>query len=265
MSEAGILAEPPAIPVGLDIGSTTAKGVMLNPDKTIIAKHLQNTGASVSTAASEIMDELCNAAGVSRDQCTVVATGYGRASVEFASRNITEITCHCVGINYLNPDIRLLIDVGGQDAKAIRIGKNGRPEDFQLNDKCSAGTGRFLEVMARVLDISIDELGPLALKSKNPSQISSTCTVFAESEVIGRIGSGDSPEDIAAGIHLAMASKVRSLAKQVKIEPPVGITGGVSLNPAFRYYLSNLIEQDLWMPDSPQYTGALGAALLTIE
>jgi predicted CoA-substrate-specific enzyme activase len=260
-----MLAEPPAIPVGLDIGSTTAKGVMIGPDSSVIAKHIQNTGASVSNAASEIMDILCNAAGVSREQCTVLATGYGRASVNFAVRNITEITCHCVGIHHLNPDICLVIDVGGQDAKAIRIGKNGRPEDFQLNDKCSAGTGRFLEVMARVLDISIDELGPLALKSINPSPISSTCTVFAESEVIGRIGSGDAPEDIAAGIHLAMASKVRSLAKQVKIVSPVGVTGGVSLNPAFRHYLSQQIGHELWMPEFPQYTGALGAALLAIE
>jgi len=259
------LAELPAIPVGLDIGSTTAKGVLLNPDKTVLTKYLQNTGASVSASANSIMERLCDAAGVSREQCTVIATGYGRASVDFAMRNVTEITCHSIGVHHLNPNIRLLIDVGGQDSKAIRIGKNGRPEDFQLNDKCSAGTGRFLEVMARVLDVSLDELGPLALKSKNPSQISSTCTVFAESEVIGRIGSGDAPEDIAAGVHLAMASKVRSLAKQVKIEPPVGVTGGVSLNPAFRHYLSKQIECTLWMPKDPQFTGALGAALLAFE
>jgi predicted CoA-substrate-specific enzyme activase len=259
------VAEQPAIPIGLDIGSTTAKGVMVGPNGEIIAKHIRNTGASVSSVALDILQVLCDAAGVTREQCTITATGYGRASVDFASRNITEITCHSIGVHHLNPKIRLLIDVGGQDSKAIRIGSNGRPEDFQLNDKCSAGTGRFLEVMARVLEISLDELGPLALKSKHPSTITSTCTVFAESEVVGRIGSGNAPEDIAAGVHLAMAAKVSSLAKQVKIEPPIGVTGGVALNPAFRHYLSQKLGHELWMPEAPQFTGALGAALLSIN
>lgn len=171
----------------------------------------------------------------------------------------------CIGVHHLNRGIRLLIDVGGQDSKGIRIGENGRPTDFELNDKCSAGTGRFLEVMARVLEVSIDELGPLALRSDSPCTISSTCTVFAESEVVGRIGAGESPKDIAAGVHAAMASKISTLSKRVGVMTPIGVTGGVALNPAFRHYLSKQVGAELWMPDDPQLTGALGAALLSLE
>jgi predicted CoA-substrate-specific enzyme activase len=158
-----------------------------------------------------------------------------------------------------------LVDVGGQDSKAIRVGDNGRPTDFELNDKCSAGTGRFLEVMARVLEVSIDELGPFALQSNSPCTISNTCTVFAESEVVGRIGAGESPKDIAAGVHAAMASKISTLSKRVGVVTPVCVTGGVALNPAFRYYLSKQLGVELWMPENPQITGALGAALLALE
>ena len=159
----------------------------------------------------------------------------------------------------------LLIDVGGQDSKVIRVGENGRPTGFELNDKCSAGTGRFLEVMARVLDVSIDELGPFALQSNSPSTISSTCTVFAESEVVGRIGAGENPKDIAAGVHAAMASKISTLSRRVGLTTPICVTGGVALNPAFRYYLSKQVGTELWMPDNPQLTGALGAAILSLE
>jgi predicted CoA-substrate-specific enzyme activase len=161
--------------------------------------------------------------------------------------------------------IRLLIDVGGQDSKVIRVGENGRPTDFELNDKCSAGTGRFLEVMARVLEVSIDELGPFALQSNSPCAISSTCTVFAESEVVGRIGAGESSKDIAAGVHAAMASKISTLSKRVGVVKPICVTGGVALNPAFRHYLSKQLGAELWMPHNPQITGALGAALLALE
>jgi predicted CoA-substrate-specific enzyme activase len=168
-------------------------------------------------------------------------------------------------VHHLNPDIRLLIDVGGQDSKVIKIGSKGRPEDFEINDKCSAGTGRFLEVMARVLEVTMDELGPLALESNTPCTISSTCTVFAESEVVGRIGAGDSPNDIAAGIHASMASKIATLSKRVGIVEPVGVTGGVARNPAFRHYISKQLGVELWMPHIPQLTGALGAAILALK
>jgi predicted CoA-substrate-specific enzyme activase len=168
-------------------------------------------------------------------------------------------------VHQLNPDVRLLIDVGGQDSKVIRIGPKGRPEDFEINDKCSAGTGRFLEVMARVLEVTMDELGPLALESDSPCDISSTCTVFAESEVIGRIGAGDSPHDIAAGIHRSMALKIATLSKRVGVVQPIGVTGGVAQNPAFRHYISRQLDAELWVPEEPQLTGALGAAVLALK
>ena len=251
--------------IGIDVGSTTTKGVLLDQDQIIQAKYLLPTGASASSAVTKVMTALEEFSGQSLNGIPIISTGYGRSRVENAGKSVTEITCHSIGIHSLNPKIRLLIDIGGQDSKVIRIGKNGKPEDFELNDKCSAGTGRFLEVMAHVLDVSIDELGPLALQSTNPSSISSTCTVFAESEVIGHIGSGENPADIAAGIHASMAAKIGSLARRVGIIQPVCVTGGVALNPAFRHYLSKQIDSELWIPEIPQLTGALGAAVIALR
>jgi predicted CoA-substrate-specific enzyme activase len=251
--------------IGIDVGSTTTKGVLMDPTAKVLASHLQNTGASAPKAVELLLDHLSKESGLNLDDCRIIGTGYGRSIVELAYKTVTEITCHSVGVHSLNPEIRLLIDVGGQDSKVIRIGQNGRPEDFELNDKCSAGTGRFLEVMARVLEVSMDELGPLALKSDSPSQISSTCTVFAESEVIGRIGSGESAADIAAGVHLSISSKISSLSKRVGVTSPVGVTGGVALNPAFRHYLSKQLDKELWMPENPQLTGAFGAAIIALR
>ncbi len=251
--------------IGIDVGSTTTKGVLIDSSENVLASHLQNTGASASKAVEQLLGQLSAESGVDPNDCPIIGTGYGRSVVELAYKTVTEITCHSIGVHSLNTEIRLLIDVGGQDSKVIRIGQNGRPEDFALQDKCSAGTGRFLEVMARVLEVSMDELGPLAMESRSPCSISSTCTVFAESEVVGRIGSGDRPVDIAAGIHLAMATKIASLSRQVGVAAPVGITGGVALNPAFRHYLSKQLGQELWMPQNPQLTGALGAAIIALR
>jgi len=259
------LAKHTTMGIGLDIGSTTTKGVLVDSTGTVLATSLVTTGGSPLGAARRVMEELSQTSGEDLTGLPIVTTGYGRTSVEFAHETVTEITCHSIGVHSLNPDIRLLIDVGGQDSKVIRIGPNGRPTDFELNDKCSAGTGRFLEVMARVLEVSIDDLGPLALQSTTPSTISSTCTVFAESEVVGRIGTGAAPADIAAGAHLAMAGKVATLARRVGLVTPVGVTGGVALNPAFRHYLSKQLSCPLWMPEKPQLTGALGAAILAVK
>ena len=251
--------------IGLDVGSTTTKGAVVDAQGRILGSHLVPTGASGAEAARTCLRELSRKSGADITGVPTISTGYGRSLVDFAEKSVTEITCHSIGVHHVNPDIRLLIDVGGQDSKVIRIGENGRPTDFELNDKCSAGTGRFLEVMARVLEVSISELGPLALQSDSPCNISSTCTVFAESEVVGRIGAGESSRDIAAGVHRAMASKISTLSKRVGVVSPVCVTGGVALNPAFRYYLSKQLGAELWMPDNPQLTGALGAALLSLE
>lgn len=251
--------------VGIDVGSTTTKGVLLDASGTIVAKSLMLTGASAVKAVEKTLQKISSLSDIDMNSIPVISTGYGRARVELASKSVTEITCHSVGVHHINPDIRLLIDVGGQDSKVIRIGPSGRPDDFELNDKCSAGTGRFLEVMARVLEVSIDELGPLALQSDSPSSISSTCTVFAESEVIGHIGAGESPADIAAGLHTSMTSKIVALSKRVGFVEPVCVTGGVALNPAFRHHLSKQLGTNLWVPDDPQMTGALGGAVLALE
>ena len=251
--------------IGIDVGSTTTKAVMVDGNGTVVGSYLVNTGASGSRAARRCVEEVARKAGRDTAGVPTVSTGYGRSQVDFANQSITEITCHSIGVHHLNPSIQLLIDVGGQDSKAVRLGENGRPRDFALNDKCSAGTGRFLEVMARVLEVSIDDLGPYALKSNSPSAISSTCTVFAESEVISRIGAGENPNDIAAGAHVAMARKIGTLARTLGVASPICLTGGVALNPAFRHYLSKQLNTELWMPDKPQLTGALGAALLSLE
>jgi predicted CoA-substrate-specific enzyme activase len=251
--------------IGLDVGSTTTKAVIVDSEKRVLCSHLANTGASAVKAAHKCLEELSRQVGQRTEGLPTISTGYGRSLITFANESVTEITCHSIGIHHLNPSIRLFIDVGGQDSKAVRIGEKGRPSDFALNDKCSAGTGRFLEVMARVLEVSIDELGPFALKSNSPSTISSTCTVFAESEVIGRIGAGEDPNDIAAGAHAAMAKKIGALSRSVGLVSPACVTGGVALNPAFRHYLSKELNIELWRPDNPQLTGALGAALLSLE
>jgi len=251
--------------IGLDVGSTTTKAVVVGSKGNILGSRIVPTGASGVSAAMRCLEELSRESGADIKDVPTISTGYGRSLIDFAEKSVTEITCHSIGVHHLNPSIRLLIDIGGQDSKVIRVGENGRPTDFELNDKCSAGTGRFLEVMARVLGVSIDELGPFALQSNSPCVISSTCTVFAESEVVGRIGAGESPKDIAAGAHAAMASKISTLSKRVGVVTPVCVTGGVALNPAFRCYLSKQLSAELWMPDNPQITGALGAALLALE
>jgi predicted CoA-substrate-specific enzyme activase len=251
--------------IGLDVGSTTTKAVMVGSQGHVLGFRVVPTGASGAGAAMKCLGELGRESGADIKDVPTISTGYGRSLIDFAEKSVTEITCHSIGVHHLNPSIRLLVDVGGQDSKVIRVGENGRPTDFELNDKCSAGTGRFLEVMARVLEVSIDELGPFALQSNSPCTISSTCTVFAESEVVGRIGAGENSKDIAAGIHAAMASKISTLSKRVGVVTPIGVTGGVALNPAFRYYLSKQLGAELWMPENPQITGALGAALLALE
>jgi predicted CoA-substrate-specific enzyme activase len=250
--------------IGVDIGSTTTKAVLIDSSNQVIARFLVATGASAQKAAQRCFQELGSQSNQDLDQIPIISTGYGRRQAANASKSITEITCHSVGVHSLNKTIRTLIDVGGQDSKVIRIGTDGRPTDFELNDKCSAGTGRFLEVMAKVLELPITELGSLALKARSPAMISSTCTVFAESEVVGRIGAGDNPANIAAGVHKAMAAKIATLSQRVGVTPPVAVTGGVALNPGFRHHLSQELNSDLWLPPEPQYTGALGAAILAV-
>ncbi|MFX0167895.1 MAG: acyl-CoA dehydratase activase [Candidatus Hodarchaeota archaeon] len=255
----------PPLGIGIDVGSTTTKAILINSSGQVLGKFLVSTGASAKNAVRQCYQELASQSSQDLSRIPIISTGYGRRQAFNATKSITEITCHSVGVHSLNNKIRTLIDVGGQDSKVIRIGADGRPTDFELNDKCSAGTGRFLEVMAKVLELPITELGALALKAKSPATISSTCTVFAESEVVGRIGAGDNPADIAAGVHKAMAVKIATLSQRVAVTPPVAVTGGVALNPGFRYHLSQELKTDLWLPPDPQFTGALGAAIFAVQ
>jgi predicted CoA-substrate-specific enzyme activase len=191
-----------------------------------------------------------------------VATGYGRVAVAFADRQVTEISCYARGIHHLYPQVQTVIDIGGQDSKVVAVGPGGRPLDFAMNDKCAAGTGRFLEVMARALQLDLAEIGPNALRARRAADISSTCTVFAESEVISLVARGVDREEILAGICQAIARRVGAMARRVGVVPPVAIAGGVAKNVGVVNALEQFLGEELLVPPEPQIVGALGAALL---
>jgi predicted CoA-substrate-specific enzyme activase len=248
--------------LGIDIGAVSAKGIIVK-DKNVMARVVLDTGANVKRVADTVLQSLLKEAQITiKGIVRTVATGYGRSSVPFADKKMTEITCHARGVFYLIPEARTIIDVGGQDSKAIRIDEQGTVCDFVMNDKCAAGTGRFLEVMAKVLELKSDDLGPIAMSSKNPATISSVCTVFAESEIVSLRGEGKNREDIVAGIHRAIASRINSMIMQIGCEDPVVLTGGVARNEGFVRALENEMKRSVKVPEFPQLTGALGAALI---
>ena len=252
--------------IGIDIGSTCAKTVVLNEKKEIIQEFVQPTGWSSVDTAEEIHQKL-QLAGInlSDDSSCCVATGYGRISVPYADKTVTEITCHALGAVHLfqQPDLTV-IDIGGQDTKIIQI-EQGFVKDFIMNDKCAAGTGRFLEMMARTLEVDISELGPLSLKSTENIEISSMCSVFAESEVISLIARNKETSDIAHGIHMAIAAKAISLMRRVGLEPRFMMTGGVAKNPGVVKVLEEQLKAPLFISEEPEIVGALGAALYGLE
>ncbi|MHA2166128.1 MAG: acyl-CoA dehydratase activase [Candidatus Hodarchaeales archaeon] len=249
---------------GIDIGSLTGKIVVFKfQGKKIIDQF--SSLKKVGYAPGDIADNLLIEAKkyFKTDSLDfIIATGYGRKLVTESDKTVTEITCHAKGAQYSNPTIQTIIDVGGQDSKVIRVNNQGQVQDFDMNDKCSAGSGRFLEVMADALEVSIEEFGELGLKSTSPSKISSTCTVFAESEVISRLNQGANRNDIIAGIHKAIVNKIVALSARVGIEPNVALTGGVALNPAVKVLLENSLGLEIIIPETPQLNGAIGAALL---
>ncbi|WP_455139287.1 acyl-CoA dehydratase activase [Candidatus Hodarchaeum mangrovi] len=251
---------------GLDIGSLTAKIVVLKYENSHLIKkfsQLQKVGYNPSKIAQKLKKESLNALKL-KNFDYIVSTGYGRRLID-ADKTVTEITCHAKGAHYINPKVRTIIDIGGQDSKVIRINEVGQVQNFEMNDKCSAGTGRFLEVMANALEVDITEFGTHALESTNPVAISSTCTVFAESEVIGRINQGVNRNDVIAGIHSSIASKISMLAARVGVQPEVILTGGVALNPGVRIMLERNLEIPILLPENPQIIGALGAALIAAQ
>lgn len=252
--------------VGIDIGSLAAKAVLLG-DKGIIARCTIATGANPQRAGEMVFRKVLHSTDCRKEQVErIVGTGYGKICLPFADRTVTELTCHAKGAHYLNPNIRTVIDIGGQDSKVIKLDHEGNMYDFAMNDKCAAGTGRFLEMMARVLEVDLEDLGRLSLGSKQPCAINSTCSVFAESEVVSLLASGQAKKDIAAGLHRAIAHRVGNMARRLGMEKEVVFVGGVAKNVGVRKALEEFLELGFApIGNDPQITGALGAAVLAME
>ncbi len=247
---------------GIDVGSTSGEVVLLDSDK-ILAYSIVDTGYNSRRAADLALKQALDTAGRSRaDIGAMVATGYGRIAIDYATKQITEISCYARGIQFLHPDVRTVIDIGGQDSKVIAVSPKGKPTDFQMNDKCAAGTGRFLEVMARALQLELTELGTVSARSQQRAVISSMCTVFAESEVITLVAEGVAREDLVAGLHRAIAKRVGGMVKRVGIVSPLAFAGGVAKNAGVQRALEEELGKPLLIPDEPQIIGALGAALM---
>lgn len=250
------------ITAGVDIGSATSKVVLLRGDK-VLSYSLIATGAQSAKSACRALHDAVQSSRLDRDEIAyVVATGYGRVIVPFAQETVTELTCHARGANWLFPSARTILDMGGQDCKAIRCDEEGRLENFATNDKCAAGSGLFLESMATLLEVPVAEMGAMALEAVAVEEVSSRCAVFAESEVISHIHRGVATKQILAGLHRAVADRILDLVSRVTVAPEVVVTGGVARNPAVVKELEVRLGYPVWLPPEPQVVGALGAALV---
>ena len=251
--------------LGIDVGSTASKCIMLQDGREIVSKSLIDVGAGTSGPARAIEAVLAGAGMTREDMTFTLATGYGRNSLEgIADAQMSELSCHAKGAAFLYPDVRTVIDIGGQDVKAMHI-ENGAMVHFQMNDKCAAGTGRFLDVMARVLEVRTDELGTLAAQSTKRVAISSTCTVFAESEVISQLAQGTDKRDIIKGIHYSVANRVSGLVNRIGVQDRVVMTGGVAQNKGIVSALEESLGHIIYTSPLTQYVGALGAALFAYQ
>jgi predicted CoA-substrate-specific enzyme activase len=249
------------ISAGIDVGSRTTKIVILD-NATIISKELINTGWRPVESAQTVYKDALQKSGINEsDIAIIIATGYGRVMLPFANETVTEITCHARGARFINSDIHTVIDIGGQDSKVIRIDAFGFVEDFAMNDRCAAGTGKFLEFLAHTLGTDVFEFGKLALASHSPSVISSMCTVFAESEILSLLAERTPIPDIVAGLHRAIAQRIEGLVDLVGYSETVALTGGVAHNAGIHKQLETLLHTSIFIPEYPEYVGALGAAL----
>jgi predicted CoA-substrate-specific enzyme activase len=251
--------------LGIDVGSTASKCVILKNGKDIISKSLIDVGAGTSGPARAIEDVLTSCGLTHEDMDFTLATGYGRNSLDgIAHAQMSELSCHARGATFLFPDVHTVIDIGGQDVKCMHI-ENGALVNFQMNDKCAAGTGRFLDVMARVLEVKVSELGDLAAKSTKRIAISSTCTVFAESEVISQLAQATDKCDIINGIHHSVANRVVGLVNRIGVQDRVVMTGGVAQNKGIVESLEEGLGHIVYTSPLTQYVGALGAALFAYQ
>ncbi len=247
--------------MGIDVGSASSKVVILKDGKDIVAGEVIQVGTG-SSGPKRALEQALSKTGLNmEDMTTVVATGYGRFAIEDADKQMSEISCHAKGIAFLVPTAKTIIDIGGQDAKAIKLDNDGGVKQFFMNDKCAAGTGRFLDVMARVLEVELSEMAEYDSRATEPATVSSTCTVFAESEVISQLSKGVSIENIVAGVHQSVASKACGLAYRAGVEDDVVMCGGVAQNAGVVRAISRELKRPVIVAPNPQITGALGAAL----
>jgi predicted CoA-substrate-specific enzyme activase len=255
-----------AYAAGVDVGSTQTKAVIINEKAEIVSRSLVDTGANVILAAEKAYQLALESGDLREEEVEyVIGTGYGRYRVTFGNTQVTEISCHARGAVHMFSDTRTVLDMGGQDTKAIRISEIGEIIDFCMNDKCAAGTGRFLGAASAALEIPLDELGSTALLAERPVRISTTCTVFAESEVLSWLGKGKKIEDILWGVHQSIASRSIGLLRRVGIEDEVTFTGGVAKNVGMIKALEESLGLKLNVSEESHYIGALGAALYALD
>lgn len=246
---------------GIDVGSATSKAVILE-DSRIVAYHIMETGPASLASAEDVMEGVIAKSGLGmNDLQNIVATGYGRINVNFASQVVSEIACHAKGVNFLFPRARTILDMGGQDCKAIRINSRGDHVRFVMNDKCAAGTGRFLEIIADLLKTPLTEIGPLSLQAQQDLKISNVCTVFARSEVARHLRQGMSKAEILGGVHAAQAERTFGLIKRVGIENDFVISGGIAKNIGVVRRLEEKVGLPAFISEEPQIIGAIGAAI----
>ena len=254
------------ITAGVDAGSRAIKVVLFDAQAgRTLACNLADQVTDQAAQARKLFEQTASDAGLAAgDVAFVLATGYARHILPFAHKAVTEITCHARGVRELAPATRTIIEIGGQDSKVIRLDEHGRVEDFNMNDRCAAGTGCFLELVARRLQVDLDQLGAMASRAAEPAAISSMCAVFAETEIVGLLASGQSPDAIAAGVQQAIARRVTAMAGP-RLAPPIVFTGGVARDAGMTAALHRTLGEAVHVPDAPQFTGALGAALLAVE
>ena len=248
---------------GCDVGSTYTKAVILDENGKICADTTIRSKINSEVSAKMAMEEVLNKVGLksSEELCYLIGTGYGRNKVPFADENISEISCHAMGVHVTDPSVKAIIDIGGQDVKGISVDTDGTVKNFAMNDKCAAGTGRFYEAMARSFEMSLPEFSNLSLTAKNVIPITAQCTVFAESEVISQLANGTKRPDLVAGICQSVATRVASLARRAGIVERVCMSGGVARNAAVRRYMAQALDTEISYDPLDQYFGAIGAAL----
>ncbi len=251
---------------GVDVGSTQTKAVLIEERRGIVARAVVDTGANVTKAAESAFHRACHDFRMDpHDVGYVVGTGYGRYKIAFGNSQMTEISCHAKGAHFLYPNTRTVIDMGGQDSKAISVGPDGEVRDFVMNDKCAAGTGRFLSNAADVLGVGLDEISELPRTATRPVKITTVCTVFVESDILSYLALGKRPEDIVRGVNLAIAKRTVSLARRVSIEPAITLTGGVARNAGMVTALEEILASPIQVSHDAQFNGAIGAALYALE